>query len=86
MKLSKRQKEGVERWLTVKTMWRKTTCPFGLPKEKDSEICRAWFPKILKADKEDIGRICGATHSCPCESYNSTDVYKKAKEKIHDSL
>ena len=68
IKLTKKQKAGVERWLKKNHDEQEIYCPFY--SFDDCKICKSWFPKIKE------GSIC------PCPIYTRKRVILVANQML----
>ena len=73
IKLTKKQKKAVEKWLAMTEGVLQNECPFEELSQdctsKVFQICQSWFPKTDE-------------HLCPCHAYTKRHVLSVAKKML----
>jgi len=81
VKITKRDIKEIEHWLRLRRVYQETRCPFTYSRHLfRSKKCGLVFPERLSC----IDNACACGYFCPCTTFSTELVIKRAKKFIKD--
>ena len=80
MKLTAKQKKGIQTWLQLAEQDKPDYCPFSYPTDKGEclDVCPELFPRLRRR----IGGNPLYVHWCPCQNYTLAHVIRVARKAV----